>query len=207
MNAAYILGAGGHGKVVLSTLRSAGIAVQGFFDEAPDLAGKIICGLPVFGNFDAFEDRHHSNAVIAVGNGAHRRMIASRFTFVTWIVAEHSRAWVDSTASVGDGSVVCAGAVIQPDTMIGVHCIINTGATVDHECRIGSFCHICPGVHLGGNVTVGEGSWIGIGSQVIQGVTIGQNVLIGAGSTVIRDIPDNAVAMGSPARVRRFSEC
>ena len=87
---------------------------------------------------------------------------------------------------------------------MGCHAIVNTCASVDHDCLIGDFTHVCPGVHLGGNVHVGQDSWIGIGSQVIQGVRIGSNVLAGAGSTIIRDVPDNAVVMGSPARIVRY---
>ena len=59
--------------------------------------------------------------------------------------------------------------------------------------------------HLGyvriGKVTIGDKVFIGACSIVLPGVTIGSNVVIGAGSVVSRDIPDNSVAMGNPARV------
>ena len=208
MSGVYILGASGHGKVVLSIFRSGNIAVAGFFDDAPGFAGRNIWGVPVLGDFNAFGGLFVPQAVIAVGNGLIRRRISERFDDqAKWIVAVHTTAWIDSSVRVGSGAVVCAGAVVQPDTTLGEHCIINTGATVDHDCRIGSFSHVCPGVHLGGNVTIGEGAWLGIGSQAVQGITIGRNALIGAGATVVGDIPDNAVAMGTPARVTRFLPC
>ena len=50
-------------------------------------------------------------------------------------------------------------------------------------------------------VRIGAGSWIGTNSVVLPGVTIGKHVAIGAGSVVTTDLPDNSVAVGSPARV------
>lgn len=52
--------------------------------------------------------------------------------------------------------------------------------------------------------TIGNSVWIGGNSVVVMDVTIGNNVVIGAGSVVTHDIPDNAVAVGNPARVIRF---
>lgn len=51
------------------------------------------------------------------------------------------------------------------------------------------------------NVTIGNNVFIGVGTIVLPGVTIGNNVVIGVGSVVSRDIPDNSVAVGNPARV------
>ena len=51
------------------------------------------------------------------------------------------------------------------------------------------------------NVTIGDNVFIGAGTIVLPGVSIGNNVVIGAGSLVSRNIPDNCVAVGNPARV------
>lgn len=53
-------------------------------------------------------------------------------------------------------------------------------------------------------ITIGNNVWIGGGATVLRGVTIGNNVVIGAGSVVTKDIPDNAVAAGNPARIIRY---
>tara|TARA_B100000029_G_scaffold467429_1_gene503675 strand:- start:1799 stop:2266 length:468 start_codon:yes stop_codon:yes gene_type:complete len=50
-------------------------------------------------------------------------------------------------------------------------------------------------------VRIGAGSWIGTNTVVLPGVTIGTHVAVGAGSIVTSDLPDNSVAVGSPARV------
>ena len=54
-------------------------------------------------------------------------------------------------------------------------------------------------------VVIGQGSWLGTNSVVLPGVTIGRHVAVGAGSVVTSDLPDNAVAVGVPARVLRIA--
>ena len=53
-------------------------------------------------------------------------------------------------------------------------------------------------------ITLGDNVWVGGNASILMGVTIGSNVIIGAGSVVTHDIPDNAVAVGNPARVVRY---
>jgi acetyltransferase-like isoleucine patch superfamily enzyme len=52
-----------------------------------------------------------------------------------------------------------------------------------------------------GGIGVGDGAWLGFGVIVLDGVTIGNGAVVGAGSTVTKNIPDNAIAVGAPARV------
>lgn len=87
------------------------------------------------------------------------------------------------------------------------------------EIRIGDHCYIAPGVHIytaahplhpverisgvefGKPVTIGNNVWVG-GSVVINpGITIGHNVVIGSGAIVTKDVPDNVVVAGNPAKI------
>lgn len=60
------------------------------------------------------------------------------------------------------------------------------------------------GYEYGINITIGDNVWIGGSVCVMPGVTIGNNAVIGAGSVVTKDIPENAIAVGNPARVLRY---
>lgn len=58
-----------------------------------------------------------------------------------------------------------------------------------------------PRVHLlKGNITIKENAWIGANSVVLAGITIGENSVVGAGSVVTKDVPDNCVYVGVPAK-------
>ena len=90
---------------------------------------------------------------------------------------------------------------------------IGTYIHIGSECRIGkNFCFpggIVLGKGKGGvcEVTIGDNCFVGINTTILGKVNIGNNVTIGAHSLVLHDIPDNAVAVGSPAKVIKIKEC
>ena len=55
-------------------------------------------------------------------------------------------------------------------------------------------------------VEIGDGTWIGTHSIILKGVKIGKNVTVGAGSVVNKDIPDNAVVGGNPAKIIKYNK-
>lgn len=191
-----VLGAGGHAKVVVSTLRAAGYHVDALFDDDPAKWGRTVAGVTVAGPLQAAA----GYGVIGIGHNRTRQQVAQSLGDVTWVSVVHPAAWVDPTAQVGVGSVVFAGAVIQPDAIVGEHSIINTGATVDHDCVVGDFVHLCPGSHLAGGVTLEAGAFAGAGSAVVPGVRLGAWSVLGAGGVAIRDVPPGVTVAGVPAR-------
>lgn len=136
--------------------------------------------------------------IIGIGDNSNRRKIANKLGKVNFVNADQGL-YVNSN-EIGQGVVISPGAVIQNDAIIGNHVIINTCASVDHDCLIEDFVHIAPNSTLCGGVSVGEGTIIGAGSVILPYVKIGSNCVIGAGSVVTKDIPDNSVAYGNPAK-------
>lgn len=189
----YLYGASGHAKVVIDVVRAQGGTVEGLVDDNPAL--HQVYGIPVLHDAAGL-----SPFIVSIGNCRIRKAVAERLRgpFATAI---HPSALLSPTATVGEGSVVMQGAVIQAEARIGRHCIINTRASIDHECVIEDYVHIAPGCTVSGGVHVGEGTWLGAGSTIIQGVCVGRNCFIGAGSVVVKDIPDNSKAYGVPCRV------
>lgn len=122
------------------------------------------------------------------------------------INAIHSKSYVSSKSIYGKGIQIMANATVNPNVNVGDFCIINTGATVDHECKLGDGVHIGPGATLAGCVKVGDYSFIGAGSTVLPRISIGKNTIVGAGSVVTKDLPDNVVAYGVPAKIIRKNE-
>jgi sugar O-acyltransferase (sialic acid O-acetyltransferase NeuD family) len=202
----YVVGTGGHGKVVIATLQESGHDIAGVLDDNPATWGKSFLGFSIRGPSSILLDQPTSRAVLAVGDNRRRRELARQMSGIQWMTVVHPRAFVHASVRLGMGSVVFAGAIIQPDAVIGAHSIINTAATVDHDCRIGDFVHVAPGVHLAGGVTVGSGVLLGIGACVTPGVEIGSDTIIGAGAAVICPIPGKVIAFGIPARIQGTSD-
>ena len=148
-----------------------------------------------------------SKGIVAIGDNHRRLEIVERiqklvksFEFVTVI---HPSAVVAKSVTLGAGTVVMAGAVINPGTKVGHHCIINTRASIDHDNQIEDFVSLGPGAITGGCVKIGRGTAIALGAKIIDGINIGAQTVIGAGATVLADAQDLVVAYGTPARVIR----
>jgi sugar O-acyltransferase (sialic acid O-acetyltransferase NeuD family) len=199
-----ILGASGHGKVVADTAQCGGWDQVDFYDDAwPGLASN--GSWHVVGDSTAMYARlqDYQGVMVAIGNNAVRHaklesLIAAQAPVVSLI---HPMAFVSQYASIGPGSVVFAGAVVNADAKIGFGAILNTGCSVDHDCVLGDAVHVSPGARLAGGVRVGERSWIGIGASIRQLIRIGSDVIVGAGASVVGDVPDGQVVVGVPAKV------
>lgn len=199
MSRIIIVGAGGHGAVVADIVREA----IGFVDEAPEMWGASVLGLPVFGPLPALREIEHDAIVVAIGDNALRRAITTRLLAAgeRLVSAVHPFACVAQSATIGEGCVVAAGAIVMPRAVVGRGAIVNTKSSVDHDCVVGEFAHIAPGATLGGAVRIGDEVLIATGASVVARMTVGARSVIGAGAVVIRDIPEDVVAFGVPARI------
>ena len=94
-----------------------------------------------------------------------------------------------------------AGAVVQPDVIVGQHGIVNTSASIDHDCEIGDFVGIGPGSHLSGTVLIGNRTLLGTGSSVLPNIQIADDVTVGAGTVVIRNLASGCTLVGPSPRL------
>ena len=201
-----ILGAGGHGRVVLDIVQQAREhVVKGFLDSNPQLWGRRVDGVPVLGGTDLLPDlaaKGIEGAVVAIGDNGIRRQFADQVDASGLELANaiHPSANLARTVTVGCNVVIAAGALVCAHCQIGDSVILNTGCIVDHESMVGTAAHICPGVKLAGHVTIESGAFVGIGATVIQNVRIGYDAVIGAGSVVIEDVEPMTTVVGVPAR-------
>lgn len=195
----YLFGASGHAKVIIDSLKASGVPVSGLFDDNSDV--KTLLDYTVFGSFDR-ERLGDEELIISVGVNNIRKKITEKLPLdIHYGQAIHPSAIISEYGSIDKGTVVMQGAVIQSSVKIGKHCIINTTASVDHDCVIEDFVHISPNTTLCGAVSVGEGTQVGAGAVVIPGIRIGKWSLVAAGAVVMKDVPDNVLVLGNPARV------
>jgi len=199
-----IIGYSGHAYVVVEILLQMGYEIVGYFEKKEVISNPF--NLKYLGNENEVDLNDYSTNniqfFVAIGDNTIRRVIINDLTFKNIAVANaiSQSANVSAYTEIGNGSMISSGVCINALSKIGIGVIINTGAIIEHECRIGDFSHIAPGAVLSGNVSIGKNSFIGANSVIKQGVKIGNNVVVGAGAVVLKDIPDNEIWAGNPAK-------
>jgi sugar O-acyltransferase (sialic acid O-acetyltransferase NeuD family) len=203
----YILGAGGHGKVVLEVARSMSSFAGFYFLDDLYFKRQFHLGVKVIGPFNSWLTYAGDDSVffIAVGNNSIRRAIYDEFleadANLCSLVSPDS--CVSDSAIIGNGTLVMPGAIVNSDARIGVNAIINTGAIVEHDCVVGDHSHLAPRATLTGGAILGSNVIVGAGTVVCPGLRIGDFVQLGAGALVVEDVNNAGLYVGSPARLVR----
>lgn len=205
MSSLLILGAGGHGQVV------ADIALEGkwksiaFLDDKIDLPPPL--GLPIVGKLDDYNQHNkvYSHYFVAIGNNKLRLDWLRRLEIEEYPIATivHPFSHISNFSSIGHGSVIMAGSIVNTNTKIGKGCILNTSSSIDHDSVISDGVHISPGARINGTVEVGSYSWICSNSTISNNVKIGKHAVCAAGATVLKDVPDYVMVAGTPAKIIR----
>ncbi len=203
-----ILGAGGHGQVVVDILlASAQINPDSarslsFLDDDERLWGKSVLGTPVLGPISSVTKHPHSALLLGIGNNRTRQSLFARLQAEgeKFAIATHPSAMISSGVKIEPGAVICAGVVVNVGSKIGHNTILNTGCTVDHHCTVGNHTHIAPGVNLGGDVVIEAGVLVGIGATVMPQRRLKQWSTVGAGAVVTTNVGPNTSVIGVPAK-------
>lgn len=206
-----VIGCSGHARVVVDAIKAAGrLQIVGFLDTykrpGTEMLGYEILGseadLPSF-----LKEGVCDCAVVAIGDNWTRRQAVVRLQQiapdVNFVSVIHPTAIIANDVSIGEGTVVLAGAIVSVGSRIGRFCILNTKSSLDHDGRMGAFSSMAPGVITGGGVTIGDFSTLCIGATLTHDVNIGEHTVVGAAATVLNDIPGYVVAYGTPAKVVR----
>lgn len=197
-NRLIIIGAGGHAKVVADIAEKSGYTDICFVDDTK--TGSCV-GFPVIGKIDDVEKLNDSKTdfVIGIGNNEIRKAIAHKYN-VNYVTLIHPSAQIAVNVTFGIGTVVMAGAVVNPDTVIKNHCILNTSCVVEHDNVIEDYVHISPNVALGGTAHICEGTHVGIGATIVNNITVCAGCRIGAGAVVVKSIEKSGTYIGVPAK-------
>ena len=203
--AILVAGSGGQASVVLDACLAAQVGVAGLIlasDGVPLEKFKV----PVLGPLGLLADPTFlSSHAISIGSGDARQRREFAFSILerggSLATVIHPASTVSSSAQIGDGTMLAAGAVVGPNAKVGRFCIVNTCSSIDHDNVLEDGANLGPGVHFAGTVTRREDAFVGTGATAIPGVCIGRRAIVGAGATVTADVADDTTVVGTPARV------
>lgn len=183
--------------------------VVAFFDEFQE-KGILIQSIPVKGGnndvFAEFQKDSFDEVIIAIG---YKHLdfkkeifeeLKNRIPFYTFV---HSSAFVDSSAKIGQGSIVYPGCVIDQGVEIGENVLLNVSCSVAHDSKVGDNSFLSPCIAVAGFVNIGEQCIIGINTTIIDNINIVPKVQTGGGTVVINNLEQPGLYVGNPARFVR----
>lgn len=208
-----IVGAKGFAKEVLEILHQnnqlEGLA---FYDdvnqELPDL---LYNKFPVLKNETQVKEHFHrygNDFTIGIGGPLLRQKMQQKFEALGGKVIStiSPSAEIGSyEVEIGVGTNVLSGAILSNSIYVGKGNIIYYNTIVTHDVVTGNYVEISPGAKLLGRCSVGAFSSIGCNAVILPDVNVGRNVIIGAGAVVTKDLPDNCVATGIPAKIIKIN--
>lgn len=178
-----MIGAGGHARAVAEALVATGSPIDAYVD--PNRSDWLdVRHL----KSDAEAEVLRPNGFVLGMGGVSpdelwsRRQIFNQYCARGWAprTVIHPKAFVSSSATLAEGCVVLACAVLQPAVVLGDAVIVNTGAIVEHDSHIGSGTHVAPGAIVLGGSVVGKDCMIGAGAVVLPGARVPDNTFIPA---------------------------
>ena len=177
----------------------------GFADDADDLHGSMIDGLPVIGPIGMVPELADVRVVVCTGSPRNywsRAKLVNRLGLASERFATilHPAAVIPPATAIGPGTVVLATSVATVNVRIGAHVAVMPGAVLTHDDDVEDYATLGSGVRLAGGVTVGRNAYIGAGALVRENVELGPGCLVGMGAVVLHDVPAHETWAGVPAR-------
>lgn len=202
-----IIGAGGYSRVVIDNLSfNKDIKIIGFVDQTKEIHNKEKFGFKVFGDISMIpsliKQYKIDSVFIAIGDQEARKKYSEEIKKynLNLVNAIHPTAFVSSSAKLGKGIFIGAGCIIGPNVQIGDNCLIHHNVVLPNDNILEDYVHVSPGVNVGSATLMKEFSYIGLGSSILQYIKIGTGAVIGAGAVVTKDVNDNIVVIGVPAK-------
>ena len=202
-----IYGAGGFGRetsLLIHQINSKSPTwnVIGYCDDGKETGERIDKRTVLGGMSYLKESKEELSVVLAIADPATRENIRKqlsnpRLKFPTVV---HPSVEISESCSIGEGSIICAGAIMTVDISIGAFSIVNLCCTLGHDSVLQDYVSLMPAANISGNVTIGRCTYIGAGAIVLQGISIGEYSVVGAGAVVNKSFENNKRIMGVPAR-------
>ncbi len=202
-----LLGAGGHASVLLELLQLFDYLVIGATDSNVERQQQRWRTTQIIGSDECVLQYAPHEVMLVNGLGSvdstlRRQQLFERFKTLGYCFLSliHPSAIVSSSAVIGEGCQILAGAIVNSYAQLADNVLINTRAVIEHDCQIASHCHVASGAVLCGGVQLASGAHVGTGATVIQGIQVGTQSIIAAGAVVTQSVAAGKLVKGVPAR-------
>ena len=190
---ANVLGTGGHARVVVSIL----LDLQSHEKINIFELGQQRVDEQILGNHNS------EDFFLAIGSNSLRekywKILQKNKVITPNLVA--STSFVDPSAQLGEGNIICHQAILGACVHIGDNNLLNTASLIEHESKIGSHCHMAPKSVLAGRSTLGNTCFVGLGAKIIDKLNVANGTTIGAGACLLECISEeNRTYAGIPAK-------
>ena len=207
-----IIGAGGLGKEILSTLLACNkiehqYEILGFVDDNKKLS-KNFNNYTILGDIDWLLSSNYSSVgcIVATGDPKIRKKIINRLDNKKFFFPKiiHPSVIISEFTKISEGTVIQAGSIISSNIEIGEHTLINVNVTIGHDCKIGNFVTIGPGCNISGENIIENDVFFGNGVNTKDKLSVGESSFIGAGSIIGKNIPKKSIHFAPSGVLKSF---
>lgn len=204
-----IIGARGWGREVYAAAKGTKAYQDGEFDIKGFLDSKAdaLDGLngdypPILGAPEIYDIQEDDVFFVALGEPKWRKYYAEMMEqkgakFMSII---SNNAYINQTATIGDGSFVAGWSCVSDNVVLGKHSIVHVFCDLGHDAKVGDYSSIEAYSFLGGYSEVGQESVMHVRSTLIRHKKIGSQVSVGSSSVVMRNVKDGLHVFGNPAQ-------
>lgn len=208
-----IVGAGGVGRELIEVVHAINqrggdrLEIRGFVDDSLSSinTGHLAAGsMPFIGtctDLPAVEGAE-CDFIIGIADPRIRRALSETMVDRGYrpAVLVHPDATLGRSVHLEPGTVICAGARLTTNIVVGPHVQVHVNATVGHDSRLDAFSSLYPQAAVSGNCHIRSDATVGASATILQGLTVGEHAFVGAGAVVTREVPAHSVVKGVPAR-------
>lgn len=202
----YIIGSGDIAKFIaynFNLFELENNILKGFLDSDKSRIGTKLCGYDIL-DIDLFlaKEKLDIDIVIGIANPRIKKKVYNEFVNkgVGFPNLISCNSWISNNVNLGKGIIIYPNSSIAHECEINDFVIINYNSTIGHNTIIDDFSTIAPGVSLAGFTYIKKGADIGIGACSRQRVVVGENSIVGGQSMLVKDVEDNSVYVGVPAK-------
>lgn len=204
-----VIGAKGFAKEVLEIFhQNKQLENLAFYDDVNDDLPDLLYGkFPILKNEDQVKEHFRQfgdEFTIGIGGPKVRKKMCKKFLALGGKLKSTKSKFSDIGSYdvvIGEGSNVLSGAILSNNVTIGKANIIYYNVVITHDVITGDYVQVSPGAQLLGRCAIGDFSSIGSNAVILPDIKIGKNVIVGAGAVVNKDLPNNCVAVGIPAKI------